>query len=398
MIKQIITFILLLSSFNIGLYAQKKDIAQAKTLLKSGKDLEKAESLMRKVLADTTKKYDEKHWSILFDIIKKQYDNINERIYLKQRYDTIAVFNNISKLFIVADTIASLNLGKQTGRSKSKQEKKYAEILDTYRPNLYSGGLYFINKKNYNQAYKLLEIYINCANIEMFKDYQYHQNDTLIYYASYWCVYCGYKINNPEMALKYSKLAANAKLYNASFLQYLADIYRIEKDTNLYLSILQEGFSKFPTVPFFYTRIIEHYSDINKWESVLAFSKEALINSKNNRWLQIAQSTALLNLEKYSECILLCDSLIQQVDTIPAFYLNAGLAYFNQGIQLDKHKQKNNKLILQLYSKAKPYIEKYRKLEPSMFDKWGLPLYTIYLNLNQGKEFDEIDKLMKGKK
>ena len=26
---------------------------------------------------------------------------------------------------------------------------------------------------------------------------------------------------------------------------------------------------------------------------------------------------------------------------------------------------------------------------------WGLPLYTIYLNLNMGKEFDEIDKLLK---
>ena len=27
--------------------------------------------------------------------------------------------------------------------------------------------------------------------------------------------------------------------------------------------------------------------------------------------------------------------------------------------------------------------------------KWAFPLYTIYLNLNMGKEFDEIDKIMK---
>ena len=44
-----------------------------------------------------------------------------------------------------------------------------------------------------------------------------------------------------------------------------------------------------------------------------------------------------------------------------------------------------------------PYLEKYRQLEPDQTDKWALPLYTIYLNLNLGKEFDEIDKLMKKK-
>jgi hypothetical protein len=28
-----------------------------------------------------------------------------------------------------------------------------------------------------------------------------------------------------------------------------------------------------------------------------------------------------------------------------------------------------------------------------MMRKWSAPLYTIYFNLNMGKEFDEIDKL-----
>ena len=33
-----------------------------------------------------------------------------------------------------------------------------------------------------------------------------------------------------------------------------------------------------------------------------------------------------------------------------------------------------------------------------MKDQWALPLYTIYLNLNMGKEFDEIDKLLNQKR
>ena len=49
---------------------------------------------------------------------------------------------------------------------------------------------------------------------------------------------------------------------------------------------------------------------------------------------------------------------------------------------------------LKYYKEALPYLEKYRAMRPDRKDKWALPLYTIYLNLNMGKEFDEIDKLM----
>ena len=42
-----------------------------------------------------------------------------------------------------------------------------------------------------------------------------------------------------------------------------------------------------------------------------------------------------------------------------------------------------------------PYLETYRRMREDKVDTWGLPLYTIYLNLNMGKQFDEIDKLMK---
>jgi tetratricopeptide repeat protein len=40
-------------------------------------------------------------------------------------------------------------------------------------------------------------------------------------------------------------------------------------------------------------------------------------------------------------------------------------------------------------------LEEYRKREPQDKDKWAVALYTIYLNLNMGKEFEEIDKLLR---
>lgn len=40
-------------------------------------------------------------------------------------------------------------------------------------------------------------------------------------------------------------------------------------------------------------------------------------------------------------------------------------------------------------------MEAYRKLAPDEKQKWAPALYRIYLNLNMGKQFEEIDKIMR---
>jgi hypothetical protein len=98
------------------------------------------------------------------------------------------------------------------------------------------------------------------------------------------------------------------------------------------------------------------------------------------------------------QCISICDALIAY--SLADAYLNAGLAYFNQAVELDKMtqaSQKRKQKILSYYEKAMPYMQKYRALAPTQKEKWSIPLYTIYLNLNMGKEFDEIDKIIRNK-
>ena len=40
-------------------------------------------------------------------------------------------------------------------------------------------------------------------------------------------------------------------------------------------------------------------------------------------------------------------------------------------------------------------METYRRLRPEEREKWAPGLYRIYFNLNMGKQFEEIDKVMK---
>ena len=56
---------------------------------------------------------------------------------------------------------------------------------------------------------------------------------------------------------------------------------------------------------------------------------------------------------------------------------------------------KQRKEMQKLYRKALPYMERYRALEPKETEKWAAALYNIYLKLNMGREFEEIDRMLR---
>ena len=63
----------------------------------------------------------------------------------------------------------------------------------------------------------------------------------------------------------------------------------------------------------------------------------------------------------------------------------------------DPRFEQDRRDIRNLYAAAMPCMQKVRELQPDNIDRWAPPLYRIYLFLNKGKEFDEIDKLLKKK-
>lgn len=381
--------------------AQKKEIAAAKDLVKAGKNLEQAQGSMQKLLADSANHKNKKIWVVLYDAIKKQYEQGNEKLYLKQAYDTAKLFNIAKQLFVVAQQFDSIDaLPDKKGKTEIEYRKAHADYLSVIRPNLYRGGTWFIKKQDYKSAYELFDQYMQCALHPMFARYDYEQKDPLLAQAAYWSVYCGYKMKNAKATLHYAYEALKDQQHYDYMLQYLAETYRLEQDTARYVQILKEGFRHAPRFSFFFPRLVEFYADKNQLDSAMAVVDSALVIDPKSELYLYTKSTILLNQGKNKECIDICDSLMAMNDSLPEVYYNAGLAWFNQAVELDKNLQvlrKRRQEILDIYQKARPLLEKYRRLEPDMQDKWALPLYTIYLNLNMGKEFDEIDKLMRNK-
>jgi tetratricopeptide (TPR) repeat protein len=153
------------------------------------------------------------------------------------------------------------------------------------------------------------------------------------------------------------------------------------------------GFSHNPTNTYFFPRLMDYYTAHGDNEAALDVVDRALEADGSNTLYLFAKSTVLFNMGRYDECIALSDSLISMNDSLPDPYYNAGTAYLNKALKLHPLRQK--KQLRQVYQKARPYMERYRQLAPDQQRKWGPVLYRIYLNLNMGRQFDEIDQLLK---
>lgn len=394
-----ITLLLCIICICLQINAQKKEISLAKDNIKKGTNLEQAESSMANLLKDSANRNNEKIWLTLYEAQKKQYEQGNEKLYLKQDYDTAKLFLSVKKMFQTLEGLDSVDAQTdKKGRVKLVYRKKHAAMLDVHRRNLYNGGAYFVNKQNFKEAYNFFDMYLNCSIQPLFTGYKYDETDKNMPSAAYWAVYCGYKLQDPKATLHYAYWALKDTVHYQYMLQYLAETYKMEKDTKRYVSVLEEGFKKYPRFPFFFPRLIEYYTKNEQYDAALSLCDKALQVNDSSNLFKFTKSSVLLSLKRYKECIDLCDSVIAKDSTILGAYLNAGLSYFNQAVEADKalkQTDKQKKEIIQLYKKALPYLEKYRKMVPDEKSLWGLPLYTIYLNLNMGKEFDEIDKLLK---
>lgn len=388
-------FAILLFSFTVN--AQKKEISQARSLIKSRSNLEQAETSMRELLKDTANRGNIKIYQTLADAVQVQYEVINEKLYLKEQFDTAALFTTARKMFLVYECLDSIDIRPdKKGRIKPKFRKKNAEFLSKYRQNLYNGGMYFIKKRDYDKAYSMMDVYIDCRHQPLFEGVVF--DDSLSLAAAFWAVYSGHKLGRPDSTLKYSSMALSGKKYRRRTLVYMSGAYLQKGDTLGYVNTLRQGFNENKTSRYFFTRLMDYYNNSGTLDSAMVIVNSALEADKDNALFLFAKSNILLNEGDYKGCISISDTLIARNDTLADVYLNAGVSYINMALALEKdvkNRKKNSRLILEYYKKALPYMEKYRVMKPDDKTRWAPSLYNIYLKLNMGKKFEEISDVLK---
>lgn len=395
--KIVIIFLTVLIAINLS--AQKKELSEAKSYLKTGKNLVKAETLMRSVIAMPGQEKKLDNYILLADIVRKQYESSNEQLYLKQLKDTSSIFTTLCKMFQTYEILDSVEAQPDAkGNVKLRLRKRNAEYLDQFRPNLFNGGIYYSRSHKFKEAYDCLDIYLECIHNPLFESLDYINKDTLQYEAAYWALISARNNKDYSGVAKYEK---TSQLYKPKAQVVLATLYEnyLERgDTAKAVNYLRQGFREHAEFPFFFPRLVDYYSSRNQLDTVRNIVNTAIDHEPGNMFYRLAKNTIQLSAGNYDDCITLGDSLIHNNDKLAEAYMNVGSSYFNKALQREKRgretRMKRNE-VNALYEKALPYLEKYRALRSKAQHKWAPMLYSIYLNLNLGEQFEEIDKLMK---
>ena len=376
--------------------AQRRQIGDARTILKSGKNLDKAEKLMTDLLKDSANLENPRIYDVWLEAVEKQYGQLNEQMYKKEVVDTAKLFNLTKRMFTIAERLDSLDmLPDKKGKVNLQYRKANSEKLMTYRPNLFFGGAYYVRKSDFDKAFDLFETYIDCSQQPLFEAQDLMNTDARMGEAAYWASYSGYRMNDPVKTLRYLELARRDTAKLESTLLYAAEAWRMLKDETQYQAMLWEGFRLNPHSSYFFPRLIDSYTARGNYEQGLAVANEALKSDSLNQLFLFAKSTMQLNLGQYAECLKTSEQLINMNCEMADAYYNAGTACLNIVLKMDSRMHK--KQIKRMYQRALPYMEAYRRLAPQEKDRWAPALYRIYFNLNMGKQFDEIDKLLQNR-
>lgn len=387
---------------SLNIYGQKKEINEAKTYLKTNKNLDKAETLIRKAIKMPGHEKDIDYHALLVDALHKQYNNTNEQIYLRRLSDTASVFPLLIRLFEACEALDSLDaMPDKKGVVKFKYRQKNSVLLNKFRQNLYNGGLFNFRNKKYEQSFCCMDAYLGCEKMPLFDGYRYSDTDNNRVSAAYYAFNSAYLLKRHDDMTKYLEIAVLDKEKASTVLFMLYESALSLKDTLQAVGYLRRGFDNYPECPHFFPRLFDYYSKTNQVDTVRAIVNRALEHEPGNIFFRVAKNRMLLNDGLYDYCIAQGDSILHTTDKISDLYFNIGSAYYNKAIAYEKRilrDPKQRKQQRECYEKARPYLERFRKLRPKRYDLWAPLLYNVYLNLNMGKEFDEIDILMATKR
>ncbi len=385
----------------------KSAIKEAKAAIKSRNNLESAEKALLRMAADSAVEADKKAQCFYLAGLLNQRinDAENEKLYLKKSYDTVRFFSSIYRMyerFAQCDSVESMP--DEKGRVKFKYRKKAHEILTPYRPNLLNGGKFYMHKRNYEQAYDYCDLYIRSAAFPMFEKDGLAQADSMMLRAAYWATLSGYNLKSAERTLAHVDLALKREGGRHSLQEYKARAYAMQGDTARWLDALKEGLVKYPEHAYYFASLMDYCNLTRRYEDGLKFADTMIVYNRQNPLFWFAKSVVLMNMQRYEDCIAACDSVINLDSTYVDAYYNKGISYCNLAVMraerlraklTKKQYAKELLAVTRLYHEALEPMEMVRRLAPEDKRRWAAPLYRIYLKLNMGKEFEEMDKILK---
>lgn len=374
-------FILILLSVPYVMSQKKvtvnKRLKEARAAVKSNSGQENIERILLDSIALPTTTDDIKaegyHLCALLE--QSMNDGLNMSAYLKQKIDTVRLYRTI---FNIYDYTLKSDSIDEKGRFKSKNRK----LRVLHRQNLLGGGKFHLRGSKWAEAYPFFDMFLRTCTTDM---------DSVIGRVAYWATVCGMNENNPHHVLRHvdTAIALTPDNERPALSEYKARSCVSLGDSAQWLSILEKGVDSYPGYNYFFLNLMDYYMRHGQTERGLELTDSLVRNDGDRAVYWFAMSMFALNRGEYEKCISMSEECLRrEPDNVDALY-NKGISLLNMSLN-----EKSSSRRVSLYRRALEPMERVRELSPEDVERWGNPLYRIYLNLNMGKKFEEIDTLL----
>lgn len=326
----------------------------------------------------------------------------NEKIYLKQSYDTAKFFSSTIGIY---DYILKCEQAEQRAQAEDGEKMKYhrdnAELLHQYYPNVNAGARYYYTKKNYTEAMRFFAAYLDTPALPIWGDDKSTTSQTTYTTNAYLFQRSAYLAKEYAAVPRYKAITlADTSVRRSNTLEYLSLAALAVGDTAAYTAYLETGFKDYHANPFFFSHLADFYANRQDYEKILTLADEQLRYDSLNVIALDAKSLALIDLKRYDEAIAAATTCLRADTAEVDAYYYAGAAYCYKAMDMampinvkSRAYQKAYAEQKAFYEQARHYLERYRQLAPDDKQKWIPLLYRTYFALNLGKQFEEIRKL-----
>lgn len=381
-------------------------LRQAREAIKKKQNLEAtAKTLLAEAAKPDTKHDDRVECYVLAaECWKRVNEAENMKLYLKQKYDTVKFFSSIQQMFQLLEKADSLETQpNEKGRIRISNRRRSHDLLLPYRRNIFAGGNWYFRKAQMKEALPLFRTYIDAAYSPIFAADNLLAADTLLPQVGYLSVHAAHVTQMPDDVLRYAPLALRANIRNPLVQEYVAKAWVAKGDTAHHYEAIWDGLHAYPQHTYFYSHLIDHLIDMRNYELGLAVTDSMIAWCDTIPLFHYAKSLLLLKTHRDEECIAAADACIALDSTYVDAYYNKGVATLNLAViyaetactdVTNPQSKRDQEIIRSLYLLALQPMEMVRKLQPDLKQRWAVPLYRIYLHLNMGKEFDEMDRIL----
>ena len=403
--KVLLSVALLAGAFTLS-FAQQKNVKEAKRIANSNNpDFAQAEQLINESLINDETKADPEAWDVAGLIQKRFIEEEQKKQYLKQAYDTIAVYKSVAKLvdyYAKCDELAQVPNAK--GKVKNKFRKSNAATIMQLRPELINGGVYYFNHNQDKEALNYFMKYLESAQMDLFEGKDLVSEDANFKTIAYYATLAAMRIEDYATIEKTAPLAVDTTKEGMQSLEILSYAFKnLEKDAE-FLATLKEGMEKFPEHMYFFGSLVDFYVNHEQLDEALALATDMVAKNPDNSYYVYVEGFINHHKKDYDAAATSFKKAIAIDPENAEAYSNLGLVYtikaqgildsipVDMDINDSEYVSKTNEA-KELYKEALPFYEKARQLKPDNKDLWLQGLYLIYYKLGM-EEIEEIEALM----